>query len=75
LPSRGLMLSVFTIPRQHRPRIQQHLINRALPEISEWLRKRDGLQQHGEESLTFFFDEEQDEFAPELRTHVEPRRQ
>jgi hypothetical protein len=67
-------LDVYPVPRIHRHLIQQHIINRALPEISEWLRKRDEIEHSGEESLKFFFDEEKDEFTPELQTRLQPQR-
>jgi hypothetical protein len=67
-------VNVFPVPRIHRHLIHQHVINRALPEICEWLCKRDEVERPGEESLTFFFDEEKDLFTPEHQSQLQPRR-
>jgi hypothetical protein len=68
------MLNIFPVPRMHRHRVQQYIIDQALPEVREWLRKRGEMQQPGEESLKFLFDEEKDEFTSELQSRLSPRR-
>ena len=67
-------VNVFPVPRIHRHLIHQHINDRALPEICEWLRKRDHTEQPGEESLAFFFDEEKDTFTSESQSRLQPRR-
>lgn len=67
-------VDVFPVPRTHRHLIQQHILSRALPEISDWLRQRDVLEQPGEESLKFIYDEEKDELTSERQSRLQPRR-
>jgi hypothetical protein len=67
-------VDVFPVPRTHRHLVQHHILSRALPEISEWLRKRDELDQPGEESLTFIYNEEKDELTPEFESRLQPHR-
>jgi hypothetical protein len=67
-------VDIFPVPRTHRHTIQQHILNRALPEISDWLSRRDEFNQPGEESLKFIYDEERDELTQELQSRLQPRR-
>jgi hypothetical protein len=67
-------VDVFPVPRTHRHVIQQHILSRALPDISDWLRQRDELEQPGEESLKFIYDEEKDELTSEHQSRLQPRR-
>jgi hypothetical protein len=65
---------VYPVPRIHRHSIQQNIVTIALPQINEWLRKRTELQQPGEQSLTFYFDERKDEFMSESEMQLHPVR-
>ncbi|HEX4007179.1 MAG TPA: hypothetical protein VHX60_13470 [Acidobacteriaceae bacterium] len=67
-------VSVYPVPKIHRHGIQQNIMNVALPQINEWLRMRAELQQPGEQSLTFFFDERKSEFTSESEMQLHPVR-
>ena len=67
-------IGVYPVPRTYRHRIQLYIVDCALPEMREWLRKRAEIPLLGEESLKFFFDEERDEFASEVNEQLHPVR-
>ena len=67
-------IHVSPVPRVHRHRIQQCILDRGLPEIRKWLYIRAGIQMPGEETLRFSFDEEKDEFASEANEELHPQR-
>jgi hypothetical protein len=65
-------VSVFPVPRTYRHSIQQCIINTALPQINGWLHERAEAHQSGEQSLTFFFDEQREEFTSEIEEQLQP---
>jgi hypothetical protein len=67
-------VSIFPVPKIHRHSIQQYIINTALPEVNEWLCKHAVLEQPGEYSLTFSFDERKSEFTAESEMQLHPLR-
>ena len=67
-------ITVFPVPRVHRHNIQQHIVSVALPQINEWLHQHSELKQPSEESLTFFFDEQKNEFTSEIQAKLLPQR-
>jgi hypothetical protein len=70
----GWEVSVYPVPKIHRDTIQQLIVNIALPQINEWLRTRAELQQPGEHSLTFRFEELKNEFTSESEMQLNPLR-
>jgi hypothetical protein len=67
-------VSVFPVPKIHRHALQQLIVNIALPQINEWLRRHAELQQPGESSLIFRFDELKNEFVSESEMKLNPFR-
>ena len=67
-------LEIYPVPRIYRHRIQEHIIDHALPAVNEWLHHRARFRQPGEETLTFLFDEEKDDFTAKIDTHLQPQR-
>ena len=67
-------VSVYPVPKIHRHTVQQHIVNIALPQINEWLRRRADLQQPGEHSLTFRFEELKNDFKSESEMQPNPLR-
>src|SRR5208282_6089188 len=55
---------VRPVPRIFRHRIQQYILDSALPQIKQWLDQRFNLAQEGSDTLGFFFNEEKEEFVP-----------
>lgn len=68
-------IRVYPVPRIHRHRVQRYIVDAALPELNKWLYCRAELQQPGEDSLTFFFDERKDEFTQESEMQLQPQRE
>ena len=66
---------VWPVPRVFRHRIQQYILDLALPQIKQWLDQRVNLAQPGSESLTFLFDEKKEEFVPEQLVRLQPMRE
>jgi hypothetical protein len=62
------------VPRVLRHPIHQYIIDSALPRIKEWFDQRVDLDQPGNASLSFFFDESKEEFVFEEDAHLEPER-
>jgi len=67
-------IDVHPVPRICRHRIQRYIVDHALTEMRDWLRKRAEIPLLGEESLKFFFDEERDEFSSEVNEQLHPQR-
>jgi hypothetical protein len=67
-------IDVSPVPRIHRHRIQQYIVDHALSEMREWLNKRADTRLLSEETLRYFFDEERDEFAFEANEEFHPQR-
>jgi hypothetical protein len=67
-------VQVFPVPRTLRHRIQQHIIEFALPQMNKWLHEHALVYQQGSGMLTFSYDEEKEEFASEIDIHAEPKR-
>jgi hypothetical protein len=67
-------IGVKPVPRTVRHRIQQYILDSALPQIRQWLDQRADLAHEGTDTLDFFFDEEKEEFVPKLHAHPQPLR-
>jgi len=67
-------VSIYPVPKIHRHTIQQLIVNIALPQINEWLRTRAELQQPGEQSLIFHFEELKNELTSESEMQLNPSR-
>jgi hypothetical protein len=65
---------VQPVPRVMRHRINQYILDTALPATKLWLNQRAGLSQKGSTLLTFFFDEKAEEFKSLTGSHLEPLR-
>jgi hypothetical protein len=68
-------IAVMPVPRVFRHRIQQYILNVALPQVKQWLDERVHLTHEGNDMLTFFFNEEKEEFVPEQSSHPQPIRE
>jgi hypothetical protein len=67
-------IEVNPVPRILRHRIQQYILDSALPQIRQWLDQRADLAHEGSDTLDFFFDEEKEEFVPKLLARPQPLR-
>jgi hypothetical protein len=67
-------VEVFPVPRFLRHRVQQDILNNALAEIRMWLDKRISTCLTGSETLTFFYDEDTEEFASKADSRLQPDR-
>ena len=65
---------VQPVPRVSRHRINEYILDTALPQVGSWLSDRTELSQQGSDMLTFFFDEKAEEFKSRSLTRLEPLR-
>jgi hypothetical protein len=65
---------VQPVPRAHRHRINQYILESALPRVAIWLSERTELAQQGSDLLTFFYDEKAEKFENRPLTLLEPLR-
>lgn len=65
---------VQAVPRVNRHRINQYILETALPHVGIWLSERTGLSQQGNDLLTFFYDEKAEKFESKPLTRLEPLR-
>jgi hypothetical protein len=73
-PQHRWEIVVQPVPRSVRHRIKQYILDSALPQIAGWLSDRAQLTQQGNDMLTFFYDEQTEEFAARPLTKLEPLR-
>ena len=67
-------IEVKPVPRILRHRIHQYILDSALPQIKQWLDQRANLAQEGSDKLSFFFNEQKDEFESEQLGRPQPIR-
>jgi hypothetical protein len=67
-------IEVNPVPRPFRHRIQQYILESALPQIRQWLDQRADLAHEGTDTFGFFFDEGKEEFVPNLLARPQPLR-
>ena len=65
---------VQPVPRVNRHRINQYILESALPAVGRWLSERAQLAQQGSDMLTFFYDEKVEQFESRTLTRLEPLR-
>ena len=65
---------VQAVPRVNRHRINEYILETALPQVRTWLSERTGLSQQGNDLLTFFYDEKAEKFESKPLTRLEPLR-
>jgi hypothetical protein len=65
---------VRPVPRILRHRIQEYILDSALPQVKQWLDQRVNLTQPGSDTLGFYFDERNEEFIPKELAHLQPIR-
>lgn len=65
---------VQPVPRVNRHRINEYILEKALPQVGSWLSERTGLSQQGSDMLTFFYDEKVEGFESRPLTRLEPLR-
>ena len=65
---------VQPVPRVLRHKINQYLVEFALPEVQRWLMERTQLSRQGSDLLAFFYDEKAEEFTPRALNRLEPQR-
>jgi hypothetical protein len=65
---------VQAVPRVNRHRINEYILEKALPQVGNWLSERTGLSQQGNDLLTFFYDEKAEKFESKPVTRLEPLR-
>jgi hypothetical protein len=63
---------VQPVPRILRHRINQYILETALPQVARWLDERANLVQRGCDLLAFFYDEKTEEFISRPLTRLEP---
>jgi hypothetical protein len=68
-------IGVHPVPRIFRKRIQQYILESALPQISFWLEKRSDLAQEGGDMIRFYYDEKKEEFSMEQENTLQPLRE
>ena len=67
-------LDVFPVPRALRHRFHEYILETALPQVKDWLRKRNNPGHSGEDVLSFIYDEHKDELTSETRFDPKPLR-
>ena len=65
---------VQAVPRLNRHRINQYILETALPQVRIWLSERTESSQQGNDMLTFFYDEKAEKFESRPLTRLEPLR-
>jgi hypothetical protein len=65
---------VQPVPRVNRHRINEYILESALPRVASWLSERTELAQQGSDVLTFFYDEKAEKFESRPLTRLEPLR-
>ena len=65
---------VQPVPRVNRHRINEYILESALPRVATWLSERSALAQQGSDLLTFFYDEKAEAFESRPLTRLEPLR-
>ena len=65
---------VQAVPRVNRHRINEYILETALPQVGIWLSERTGLSHQGNDMLTFFYDEKAEKFESKPLTRLEPLR-
>ena len=65
---------VQAVPRVNRHRVNEYILETALPQVSIWLSERTELLQQGNDMLTFFYDEKEEKFESKRMTRLEPLR-
>jgi len=65
---------VQPVPRVNRHRINEYILESALPRVASWLSERTELAQQGSDLLTFFYDEKAEKFETRPLTRLEPLR-
>jgi hypothetical protein len=65
---------VQPVPRVNRHRINEYILESALPGVASWLSEREELAQQGSDLLTFFYDEKAEKFESRPLTRLEPLR-
>ena len=65
---------VQAVPRVNRHRINEYILETALPQVSIWLSEHTELSQQGNDLLTFFYDEKEEKFESRRLTRLEPLR-
>jgi hypothetical protein len=65
---------VQPVPRVNRHRINEYILESALPRVASWLSERSELAQQGSDLLTFFHDEKAETFESRPLTRLEPLR-
>jgi len=67
-------IEVFPVPRIYRHRIQKHILETGLSQVERWLAERAKIQHVGNDAITFFYDEEKEEFKTEHERQPQPSR-
>ncbi len=65
---------VQPVPRVNRHRINEYILESALPRVASWLSERSELAQQGSDLLTFFYDEKAETFESRPLIRLEPLR-
>lgn len=65
---------VQPVPRVNRHRINEYILESALPGVKNWLSERTELAQQGSDLLTFFYNEKEEKFESRPLTRLEPLR-
>jgi hypothetical protein len=65
---------VRAVPRVNRHRINEYILETALPQVETWLSERTELSRQGNDLLTFFYDEKAEKFESKPLTRLEPLR-